>query len=79
MHVLLCLLLMLCLLLLLLSCQDEVLLEFQVDDTVTNDREDTLLEVAFHVPPSNPDWGKRGGGEGGEDDAPPVPAAKVRS
>eukprot|EP00879_Flechtneria_rotunda_P026994 GHRR01028848.1.p1 GENE.GHRR01028848.1~~GHRR01028848.1.p1 ORF type:complete len:661 (+),score=230.98 GHRR01028848.1:215-2197(+) len=36
--------------------KDEVLLEFHVDDTTGDDREDTLIEMAFHVPASNEAW-----------------------
>lgn len=36
--------------------QDEVLLQFHVDDTTGNDKEDTLLEMAFHVPPGHDLW-----------------------
>lgn len=61
--------------------QDEVLLEFHVDDTA-DDREDTLVEMAFHVPPSNTSWGADGqqqqAGAEGEDAGAAVPAAKVR-
>jgi hypothetical protein len=54
--------------------QDEVLLEFHVDDTTRDDREDTLVEMAFHVPGSNEAWG------GNLDDKEaPIPAAKVRT
>lgn len=55
--------------------QDEVLLEFHVDDTV-DDREDTLIEIAFHVPAGNPDWAPAVDEAEGED-APKVSAAKV--
>lgn len=53
--------------------QDEVLLEFHVDDTTGDDREDTLIEMAFHVPPGNEAWGAAAqeNGDG------PVTAAKV--
>jgi hypothetical protein len=50
--------------------QDEVVLEFHVDDT--GDREDTLVEMALHVPPNNPDWK-----EEGEENATGGNAAKV--
>lgn len=29
--------------------RDEVVLEFHVDDTAADDKEDTLVEMAFHV------------------------------
>lgn len=57
--------------------QDEVLLEFHVDDTA-DDREDTLVEMAFHVPPGNTHWGADAQQADGEDQAAAVPAAKVR-
>jgi hypothetical protein len=59
--------------------QDEVLLEFHVDDTA-NDREDTLVEMAFHVPAGNERWGADAQQQGadGEDAVAAVPAAKVR-
>eukprot|EP00878_Enallax_costatus_P033754 GHUV01037307.1.p3 GENE.GHUV01037307.1~~GHUV01037307.1.p3 ORF type:complete len:143 (+),score=51.55 GHUV01037307.1:931-1359(+) len=60
------------------SCllQDEVLLEFHVDDTV-DDREDTLIEMAFHVPAANPDWAPADGAAEGEEGAARVSAAKA--
>ena len=61
------------------NAQDEVLLEFHVDDTAADDREDTLVEMAFHVPAGNARWaeaGQQAEGEG-EEPAAPVPAAKV--
>ena len=48
-----------------------MVLEFHVDDT--GDREDTLVEMALHVPPNNQDWK-----EEGEEVAPGGNAAKVR-
>lgn len=57
--------------------QDEVLLEFHVDDTAADDKEDTLVEMAFHVPAGNEQWGVQEAGEDGEAAA-PMPAAKVR-
>lgn len=36
--------------------KDDVMLEFHVDDTAADDKEDTLTEMAFHVPPTNPDF-----------------------
>lgn len=61
--------------------KDEVLLEFHVDDTA-DDREDTLVEMAFHVPPSNATWGADGqqqqaAGAEGEEAGAAVPAAKA--
>lgn len=44
--------------------KDEVILEFPVDDTATGDREDALVEMAFHVPKGNQEY------VGGEDTAP---------
>lgn len=58
-----------------LLLQDEVLLEFHVDDTV-DDREDTLIEMAFHVPAGNTDWAPDGDGDG-EEGAARASAAKV--
>jgi len=40
------------------QAKDEVVLEFHVDDT--GDREDTLVEMALHVPPNNQDWKEEG-------------------
>lgn len=59
--------------------QDEVLLEFHVDDTAADDREDTLVEMAFHVPAGNERWGAeaQAAGADGEDAVATVPAAKV--
>lgn len=60
-----------------------MLLEFHVDDTAGDDREDTLVEMAFHVPAANTRWGaagQEGGGAAGaegEEEAGQVPAAKV--
>jgi hypothetical protein len=58
--------------------QDEVLLEFHVDDTA-DDKEDTLVEMAFHVPAGNEQWGTDAQQQGaeGEDAVVAVPAAKV--
>jgi hypothetical protein len=50
-----------------------VLLEFHVDDTTRDDKEDTLVEMAFHVPGSNEAWGGSVGPDGSV-----IPAAKVR-
>ncbi len=47
--------------------KDEVNLEFPIDDTATADRQDALVEMAFHVPRDNPEYA------GDEDN----PAAKV--
>lgn len=53
-----------------------MLLEFHVDDTA-DDKEDTLVEMAFHVPGSNEHWGSdQQQGADGEDTA-AVPPAKV--
>jgi hypothetical protein len=61
----------------LLACiaclQDEVLLEFHVDDTTNNDREDKLVEMVFHVPNGHETWGGTV-----DDDGKAIPAAKVR-
>jgi hypothetical protein len=52
--------------------QDEVLLEFHVDDTTNNDREDKLVEMVFHVPNGHEMWGGTV-----DDDGKAIPAAKV--
>eukprot|EP00882_Tetradesmus_deserticola_P011967 GHRQ01012666.1.p1 GENE.GHRQ01012666.1~~GHRQ01012666.1.p1 ORF type:complete len:645 (+),score=367.82 GHRQ01012666.1:668-2602(+) len=52
--------------------KDEVLLEFHVDDTTRDDKEDTLVEMAFHVPAINEAWGGDADADGK-----PIPAAKV--
>ncbi|WIA31627.1 hypothetical protein OEZ86_002510 [Tetradesmus obliquus] len=52
--------------------KDEVLLEFHVDDTTRDDREDTLVEMAFHVPAVNEAWGGTT-----DDNGVPIPAAKA--
>ena len=59
--------------------QDEVLLEFHVDDTAADDKEDTLVEMAFHVPAGNEQWGAAAqtAGAEGEEPVDTVPAAKV--
>jgi hypothetical protein len=62
----------------LFKSQDEVLLEFHVDDTAADDKEDTLIEMAFHVPPGNTAWGSDAPEAEGEEAAAAVPAAKVR-
>lgn len=36
--------------------KDELMLEFHVDDTAVADKEDTLVEMAFHVPGTNADF-----------------------
>ena len=38
------------------QARDEVLVQFPVDDTAVGDREDALVEVAFHVPKDCPDF-----------------------
>lgn len=38
------------------QARDEVLVQFPVDDTSVGDREDALVEVAFHVPKDCPDF-----------------------
>lgn len=48
--------------------QDEVVLEFHVDDT-TGDKEDVLVDLSFHVPPSNKDWAPGEGAAGDENAA----------
>lgn len=55
-----------------------MLLEFHVDDTA-DDKEDTLVEMAFHVPAGNEHWGTDAQQQGadGEDAVAAVPAAKV--
>jgi len=37
--------------------RDEVILQFPVDDTAASNREDTLVEVSFHIPKDCPDFG----------------------
>uniref|UniRef100_A0A7S0WQ82 FACT complex subunit SSRP1 n=1 Tax=Chlamydomonas leiostraca TaxID=1034604 RepID=A0A7S0WQ82_9CHLO len=49
--------------------KDDIMLEFHVDDTAADEREDALAEMAFHVPAGHPHYS---GGEAGEE-----PAAKV--
>ncbi|KAF8070915.1 TPS5 [Scenedesmus sp. PABB004] len=56
--------------------KDEVLLEFHVDDTTGDDKEDTLIEMAFHVPPSNEAWAAAAADAAGEGEA-PATAAKA--
>lgn len=55
--------------------RDEVLMQFAVDDTGVGDREDALVEVAFHVPKDCSDFG--GGADGDEDGNTSVPASKL--
>jgi hypothetical protein len=43
-------------------------LEFHVDDT-TGDKEDVLVDLSFHVPPSNKDWAPGEGAAGDENAA----------
>ncbi|KAI8462425.1 MAG: structure-specific recognition protein-domain-containing protein [Monoraphidium minutum] len=63
------------------QAKDEVMLEFHVDDTAADDKEDTLVEMAFHVPPGCKDWAppppEPQEGEEGAPPPPAEPAAKV--
>jgi hypothetical protein len=36
--------------------KDDLMLEFHVDDTAADEREDALTEMAFHVPSGNENW-----------------------
>ncbi|GBF95966.1 FACT complex subunit [Raphidocelis subcapitata] len=58
--------------------KDEVMLEFHVDDTAADDKEDTLVEMAFHVPPGCKDWALPAPPppEEGAEAPPPEPASK---
>lgn len=38
------------------ATKEDIMMEFQVDDTAADDKEDTLTEIAFHVPSTNPDF-----------------------
>jgi len=53
------------------------MLEFHVDDTTASDKEDTLIEMAFHVPPANEAW-SAAAAEAAQGDGIPPAAAKVR-
>ena len=60
------------------------MLEFHADDTAADDKEDALVEAAFHVPPTCADWAPppapapAADGADADADAPaPDPASKV--
>lgn len=38
------------------TAKDDVMIEFHVDDTTGDQREDVLTEAAFYVPPGNQDF-----------------------
>lgn len=52
------------------------MLEFHVDDTTASDKEDTLIEMAFHVPPGNEAWSAAAAAAAQGEGVPPA-AAKV--
>lgn len=61
--------------------RDEVLVQFPIDDTGASDREDSLVEVAFHIPKGCPDFAPPAPptmAEGADGEAPPLlPSSKV--
>jgi structure-specific recognition protein 1 len=61
--------------------RDEVLVQFPIDDTGASDREDALVEVAFHIPKGCPDFAPLAPptmAEGADGEAPPlIPSSKV--
>lgn len=57
--------------------RDEVILQFPVDDTAAFEREDTLVEVSFHIPKDCPDFRPDGADGATDGDVPTANASKA--